>query len=360
MRDFIKLCLIVGMMIFIPQVYAENHKVLVIPDNIVTEAVDLDSYIYNGTSEFFADEIINILNFTENISSPTVSEMRKLYKSNPSIMKTAKNVTDKYKTSYNIDYVSLKKLAEKYNVRYVALLTSYIDSENYILRRTFWDFLNIPGATVIDPAYKISTYVVLIDIKNNKKLWSDTYYKTISVCENRIITRGPSPQAEQLQKIKDYSRLVCPQIAQKIQINVLSPDEYSHEANKIDYDLTNLDNVFTKKYRQWRNSTVTKYNKTKKNMELRRQERNEKKLQKQLEEDAHTQLEVKATPVMKSNAEDIKDKVNNISVKNVQKQDSVKDAVYKMNTIDNSGSFNIKKIRNKSLTMVYYTPNKNN
>ena len=79
-------------------------------------------------------------------------------------------------------------------------MTSYIDAENYILRRTPWDFLNIPGATVVDPAYKVSTYAVLVDTSTNQKLWSDTYYKTISVCENRIITRGTSPQTEQLSK----------------------------------------------------------------------------------------------------------------------------------------------------------------
>ena len=123
--------------------------------------------------------------------------------------------------SYNVDYVTLKKVAAKEQARYVLLLTSHVDAENYILRRTFWDFLNIPGASVIDPAYKISTYAVLVDTDNNAKIWSDTFYKTISVCENRIITRGASPQTEQLGKIKDYSRYVCPQIARSVQRNIL-------------------------------------------------------------------------------------------------------------------------------------------
>ena len=203
MRDFIKKIL-VGMVLFLaPSAWAEDYKVLVIPDNIVTENTTIDSFIYNASAEFFADDVINILNRTDYINAPTVSEVRANYKQDPSALNTAKNITNKFKTSYNIDYVAIKKLANQSNSQYVLLMTSYIDAENYILRRTPWDFLNIPGASVIDPAYKISTYAVLVDTEKNAKLWSDTYYKTISVCENRIITRGASPQTEQLQKIKD-------------------------------------------------------------------------------------------------------------------------------------------------------------
>ena len=168
-------------MFFAPFVYAEEYKVLVIPDNIVTENEAVDAYIYNAASEFFANEVINILNQTDYITSPTVSEERKLLKSNPSYMIPARNLTNRFKTSYNIDYVQLKKIANKSQARYVLLLTSAIDSENYILRRTLWDFLNIPGATVVDPAYKICTYAALVDTQKNNVLWSNTFYKTISV-----------------------------------------------------------------------------------------------------------------------------------------------------------------------------------
>ena len=67
----------------------------------------IDSYIYNATSEFFANEVINILNKTDYIISPTVSEERKLLKSSPNYMIPARNLTNRYKTSYNIDFVNL-------------------------------------------------------------------------------------------------------------------------------------------------------------------------------------------------------------------------------------------------------------
>lgn len=326
MRDLVKL-LVVGIFVFFaPQVFAESYKVLVIPDNIVTENIALDSYIYDASAEFFADEVVTILNTTDFIKAPAVSETRAFLKKDPSSMITAKNMTSRFRTSYNVDYVALKKLANKTNSRYVLLMTSYIDAENYILRRTPWDFLNIPGAAVVDPAYKVSTYAVLVDTNNNQKLWSDTYYKTISVCENRIITRGPSPQTEQLSKIKDYSRYVCPQIAQNVQANILPEDVFAKESKQIYYDLGNIDNVFTKKYRHlgkeydkvyvkkkaeyevFKEDTKVKIEDKKAQFKQAQEERKARKLEKKIEKQNQAKLEVEAKPV---GINEIKNKVQN-------------------------------------------------
>lgn len=229
----------------------QKKTVLILPDNIVTESLAVDSYIYDSTAEFFANEIINLLNKTDYIVSPTVSDERELLKSKPSYMIPARDLTNRFRTNYNVNYPLLKKVANVNNQQYVLLLTSTIDAENYVLRRTVWDFLNIAGATVIDPAYKICTYAVLVDMQNKIVLWSNTFYKTISVVESRILTRGPSPQTEQLQKIRDYSRMLCPEIAENVQTSVLTEDEYLKESYKIYYDMANFDNIFTKKYRRW-------------------------------------------------------------------------------------------------------------
>ena len=163
MKDLFKKLLIGIALLITPSAFAEDYKVLVIPDNIVTDNIAIDSFIYNASAEFFADDIVNLFNHTDYLSAPTVSETRNSYKQDPSAMISAKNLTNKFKTTYNIDYVNLKKLALKSDSKYVLLITSHIDAENYILRRTPWDVLNIPGASVIDPAYKISTYAVLIN-----------------------------------------------------------------------------------------------------------------------------------------------------------------------------------------------------
>ena len=303
MRDLIKLFL-VGIFLFCAPFVAaaevQKKTVLILPDNIVTDSLALDSYIYNAAAEFFSNEIITLLNKTDYIKSPLVSEERNLLKSNPSYMIPARNLTNKFKTSYNVDYTQLKKVAGANNQRYVLLLTSTLDAENYILRRTLWDFLNIPGATVVDPAYKINTYAVLVDTKTNSVLWSNTFYKTISVVESRILTRGPSPQTEQLEKIRDYSRMLCPEIAQNVQLSVLTDAEYAKESYKIYYDMGNFDNIFTKKYRRWykeggkdfngaKSNTGNKARKIKENNKKRRAE---KQTQKQVKAEKYTKKQV--------------------------------------------------------------------
>lgn len=359
MRDLFKI-LVVGIIMFAaPCVFAEQYKVLVIPDNIVTENEAVDSYIYNATSEFFANEVINILNQTDYIKSPTVSEERKLLKSNAYMMIPAKNLTTRFRTSYNIDFVQLKKIATKSQARYALLITSAIDSENYILRRTFWDFINIPGATVVDPAYKINTYAALVDTQNNTVLWSNTFYKTISVVENRIITRGPSPQTEQLSKIRDYSRMLCPEIAQNVQLKVLPPQTYDKESNQIYYDMGNFDNVFTKKYRRWHKeggkdyavaksrvdaqiaNTKEKINDTKEKTKSRYQQFKEDRAQRAQEKALQKQLEVKAEPVIESNS----------AVKQTVQENNVQNINYKKN-LDNQSLYtpiNIQRTRKNNL-----------
>lgn len=339
MKDFGKRILIGIALFFAPQVFAEEYRLLVIPDNIVTENIALDSYIYNASAEFFADEIVTILNGTDYITAPSVSEVRTNLKKDPSGMLAVKDLTSRFRTSYNVDFVTLRKIASKSQARYALLLTSHVDAENYILRRTVWDFLNIPGASVIDPAYKISTYAVLIDTENNAKIWADTFYKTISVCENRIITRGPSPQTEQLGKIKDYSRYVCPQIARSVQRNILPASVYEKESTQIDYDLGNIDNVFTKKYRHWGKEYNKVYGQKKQNYGLfieDKKQRLEKNRQERIERDSiifdaeqaelESKLEVKATPVIEA-----EEGINNISDKTKNKTEKVKDAVYTRN-----------------------------
>ncbi|MBQ4114755.1 hypothetical protein IJD34_05065 [bacterium] len=341
MRDFIKVLLVGMVILFSPYVKGEeDYRVLVIPDNVVTENIALDSFIYNASAEFFADEIVTLLNSTDFMSAPTVSETRAVLKENPATMISAKNLTNKFKTTYNIDYVALRKIVKSSSARYALLLTSHIDAENYILRRTPWDFLNIPGASVVDPAYKISTYAVLVDTEYNKKLWSETFYKTISVCENRIITRGPSPQTEQLQKIKDYSRYVCPQIAQNVQQKVLPPDVLAQESSQIYYDMGNIDNVFTKKYRHLGKEYDKVYKQRKadavefvENTKVKADETAKKiknsydSTKKKLNQKKQTKLEVKATPVLEENSQ--KSGFNEITNKVKEKTDSIKNTIFK-------------------------------
>ena len=188
-----------------------------------------------------------------------------------------------------------------------------------------------------------------MDTSNNTKLWSDTFYKTISVCENRIITRGRSPQSEQLQKIKDYSRVLCPEIAQNVQLKILPPSVYEKESKQIYYDIGNIDNVFTKKYRHlgreydkvytqkkaefeiFKEDTKVKMDNTKNKIKQANEDRKLRALEKK-EAQTQSKLEVKATPVYDS-------RVNEISNKTKPQADSVKNTVLKKEPFDNNQTF---------------------
>lgn len=356
MRDLLKIFTVGVLMFFSPIALAEEYKLMILPDNIVTQNASIDSYIYDAAAEFFADEISTLLNTTDSIQSKSVSEVRAELKNNPGAALAAKELTSRFRTSYNVDYEAVKKIAKLTDNRYFLLITSTLDAENYILRRTFWDFLNIPGASVIDPAYKINTYAVLIDSQNSTKLWSDSYYKTISTVENRIITRGPSPQLEQLSRIKDYSRYICPQIAQSVQLNMLPDDVLARESNVIDYDIGNIDNVFTKKYRHLgkenRKIYTQKKERTKAAMERRKVKRNEAKQQRaeRKAEQQRAKLEVKAKPIFEE-ASNL-NKINSVEpVESNSTPKKVKNTVYKTNNGDQSmfDSIDIRKTRKNNL-----------
>ena len=112
----------------------------------------------------------------------------------------------------------------------VLLITSGLDTQSYILRRTLWDFLNIPGAAVIDPAYLMTTNIVLIDTNKEIILWQNIYRKKITKVENRMMATNFGPAYEQLNKIKIYSQLLSEIVGTEIS-NVIDPKPIE-ESNK--------------------------------------------------------------------------------------------------------------------------------
>ena len=139
-----------------------------------------------------------------------------------------KFLTD-YKDNYAIDYNVVQKLASTFKVKQVLLISCNMDAQNYITRRTAWDALNIPGATVIDPAYRLSTQITLIDANNQSTLWSHNYQKLISSRENRIIPTSYNDAAEQLEKVNKYStKFLAPQVVQETQLALLKISPYQN------------------------------------------------------------------------------------------------------------------------------------
>jgi len=235
--------------------FAGEYKVLVLSDNITAKPC-LDAVVYEESAEFFANQVINRLNTSGSVEAPTISVVREELKKNPRLAITTRETMLRFKKEYNINYVVIQKLATMFNVDKVLLITTSADAQNYFMRRTFWDFLNVPGATVIDPAIKLSTYAVLIDTNRMVNLWEDTFYKTISSCENRMVPNSLGPQTVQLEKIRDYSQMLGPQIASNVQTAIVPKSRINYK-NEITYGPKDFDNVLTKKYRWYKKGAVT-------------------------------------------------------------------------------------------------------
>ncbi len=229
----------------------ERYLIVPLPDTIVAPT-PLDQAVYTNTAEFFTPYIVNEINKTYYMHAPTVTDVRNKIKSDYWLTKSAAKAMDDFRRYYTLDFNFTKKVANLYNTNLVLLITSTLDANNYVMRRTWWTFFEIPGSSALDPAIKINIYGVLIDTDTNMIVWSKTYQKTISTVENRIVPIGYTPQTEQLQRIKDYSVYLAPRVAQSLQDTLLTAAQKIAEPNMIHTDYGSIDNVFTKRYRTLR------------------------------------------------------------------------------------------------------------
>lgn len=223
MKKLFKLFLILFSVLLIAQIsQAEEYKVLVLPDNIQFDSTNY--YVYPDTSIIFASDTINEIKKQGLVQTVSMTEIRDALRKNTKLSILTKNALKEYKYNYNIPFVDFRAIAKCFDTNKVLVITSQTDVQNYFLRRTLWDFLNIPGATVIDPAYKLSTFASLIDVDKEQVLWQNTYYKKVGSMENRIVAGNFAPATEQLEKIKFYSSyLLSPHVARMVEKNILPP-----------------------------------------------------------------------------------------------------------------------------------------
>lgn len=201
--------------------FAEEYKVLVLPDNLQFESTNY--FIYPDSSVMFASDVIDSLNHSGKVKTVSMGEIRDNFRKNPRIMHLSKNVLKEYKYNYNICFVDLKTIAHNFSTNKVLLITSSTDAQNYLFNRTIWDFIDLPGEPVINPAYKLSTYAALIDVDAEKVLWQQQFQKVIVSHEYRMIAVNFAPATRQLEHIKSYSYFLSPMIARTIESKIIPP-----------------------------------------------------------------------------------------------------------------------------------------
>ncbi len=223
MEKLLKIFLVLFFIIFAVQISeAGEYKVLVLPDSI--QFNNTNYLVYPDSSVIFASDTINELKKDGRVQTVSMTEIRDALRKNTKLNILTVKALKEFKYNYNIPFVDFKAIAHKFSTDKVLIITSQTDIQNYFLRRTLWDFFNLPGRTVIDPAYKLATYAALIDVDKELVIWQNTYYKKIASMENRIIPQNFAPATEQLQKVKFYSTFfLSPHIARMIQSRILPP-----------------------------------------------------------------------------------------------------------------------------------------
>ena len=97
--------------------------------------------------------------------------------------------------------------------------------------------------------------------------------------------------------------MLCPDIAQNVQVSVLTDDEYAKESYKIYYDMANFDNIFTKKYRRWYKEGQKDFDGLKSNTGNKIDSVKERRRIKKEEKQA--QKSVKAEPIQEPSAQNV-------------------------------------------------------
>lgn len=224
-----------------PKGFAEEYKVLVLPDSLQFESTNY--YVFPDASVIFATDTINNFNKNGKIVPVSMSEVRDTFRSNPILKTLAKNTLKEFKYNYNIGFVDLKRLTHKFGTNKILIISSTTDIQNYFMRRTIWDQLNIAGATVINPSYKVSTYVALVDVDKEQILWQQTFQKMLTQVENRIVAVNFAPAAEQLEQIKNYSNILSSLIATKVEGKIIPPPVMSVEGDVVSPEVINVPKI---------------------------------------------------------------------------------------------------------------------
>lgn len=209
--------------------HAAKFDFLILPNDLFLDKKN--NLIFEHSASLIGSDIANYYNQHPDMSAVPISQVKTYLEKaeNYRLKKEVQKLLNDYQINYVMNFATIQKLASQFNTKQVLMITCNMDTQNYITRRTLWDALNIPGATVIDPAYRLSTQVSLVDANNQIVLWQHNYQKLISSRESRMITPSMNDTSEQLEKVKKYStKFLAPQVVQETQLALLNMSPYQN------------------------------------------------------------------------------------------------------------------------------------
>jgi len=157
------------------------------------------SYIFNNTTSLIVQDTIKSFNQTGSHYARSLSVSSKETK------KYQQFKTD-YQNSGVINFKLLNGFFDTKKSDLALILSSYIDIQSHLMDETLWFKLNIPGANVISPKYKVYTNTSLVNLHKNEIVWQKVYTYKIGADKFNMANPVSTPNYEQIKRLKTVSQ----------------------------------------------------------------------------------------------------------------------------------------------------------
>lgn len=195
----------------------DNNKiksVAILTDHILDPPIVY--YNYPASSELFANAVSNELRLRHKLFVKNSAEVRETLK-NSTLLPQIKDFETQYRINYNVDFEKLRAFAKVLKTDAILLITSSVDVQNYIMKGTIWNLLNVPGADVVNPVHQIITNVMLVDVNSETIVWQHLYRKNLKARDNGMISVSFPPNNAHLKAVQDYSKAISHQISNAVE-----------------------------------------------------------------------------------------------------------------------------------------------
>ena len=129
------------------------EKILVLP----TELYSNNYYSFPEVSQIMAEDIINKFNQTPKMSAVSLYDVRKKFAENSTLKNSATYALDKYKNSDVVDFQTLKKLSEAFDVNSILLVSSMVVQNS--TKRNIWEVLEISSVFNAISTYNVEQQI---------------------------------------------------------------------------------------------------------------------------------------------------------------------------------------------------------
>lgn len=196
---------------------AVEFDVLVIPTEVFS--VCENYFCFPEPSEIAANYVIEQLDKTKNINVVKLSEVRAKLETDETLKMETQNMLNHFEQTEKIDFVVLKDLSEKFNVKSIIIISCYAITDRAETRRNLWEVLEISSAFKITYPFSLTTTAVLLDTVNSTVMWSGKFSKTVSDSNGYFLALNQAQATSHLEKLRQYFKsFVAPSISQNVHL----------------------------------------------------------------------------------------------------------------------------------------------